>query len=121
MWREIKFSVLLILTISLTEASGYSQHNSTFLSPDDDPLSQIPVNFESNFPFRASRSQLQSHVKDILMPLMPYIQSAANSDKRIQRRQDRQLQLNNNNYAVQLFQYRYPYIAAAQIGPYTFS
>lgn len=119
MLREIEVSVLLLITIFLANASGYHQSNSTFLTPDDDPFSEIPVNFESNFPLRASRSQLQKHVHDILMPLMPYIRSDINPDRRIQRRQD--TGLIPASYVVQLFQYRYDYISAAQIGPYTFS
>lgn len=115
-----KFIVLSILIVLLKGTFGYTQHNSTFLLPDDDPLAKIPVEFEANFPLRSSASELQKHVDAILNPLMPYIRADSNPDRRLAKRQTQQVQL-NNNYVVQLFQYAYTHIVAAQIGPFTFS
>lgn len=111
--------VLSILLVSLSRTFGnYTQHNSTFLSPEDDPLARIPVEFESNFPIRASAADLQKHVDNILNPLIPYIRAENSSDRRIAKRQAQQL---SNNYIIMLYQYAYSHIAAAQIGPFTFS
>lgn len=119
MLLNAKFIVLSILIVSLSRTTiifGY--HNSTFLSPEDDPLARIPVEFESNFPIRASASDLKKHVDTILNPLMPYIRAESNSDRRIAKRQTQQL---SNYYTIMLYQYAYSHIAAAQIGPFTFS
>lgn len=117
-----KFIVLSILIVSLSRthstSTDFCYHNSTFLSPEDDPLARIPVEFESNFPIRASASELKKHVNTILNPLMPYIRAECSLDRRIAKRQTQQL---SNNYTIILYQYAYSHIAAAQIGPFTFS
>lgn len=115
--KFIVLSALILVSLS-GETFGYTQHNSTFLTPTDDPLTRIPVEFETNFPIRASASDLQKHVNMVLNPLMPYIRAESNPDRRIAKRQTQQM---TNYYIIQLFQYAYSHIVAAQIGPFTFS
>lgn len=114
--------MLLLTTILFTvhsTSAGYS--NSTALtSLPDDSFHGMPVYFKSNLPIKSlhNKEHMRDHIQRILKPLTPYILS---EDVKLfaQRRQDGGA--NGPESVVQLEQYDLPFIAAAQIGAYTFS
>lgn len=124
MWCSLKFQMLLLTTLLFTvhKTSAVIYSNSTaLLNVPDDSFYGMPVYFKSNVPFKSfySKERMRDHIQRILKPLTPYIVS---DDVKLfaKRRQDGGIPQGPEN-VVQLEQYDLPFIAAAQIGTYTFS
>lgn len=120
MWCNSTFNMLLLTIVLFTSfncARAVIYSNSTALtSVPDDVFFGMPVYFKSNMPIKAlySKERMRDHINRILTPLAPFIM---NGNTRIaQRRQD-----GGDGTVVQLEQYDLPFIAAAQIGTYTFT
>lgn len=126
MWCNSKSFLLLLTTLLFTlhSTSAVAYSNSTALSvvPDDD-FYGMPVYYKSNTPIKQflSKSQMSKHIQEILEPLSPYILS---DDRRVavrNRRQDGGLGAPlPQPEIVQVEEYKFGFIAAAQIGDYTF-
>lgn len=129
MWCNLrdKFLVLLIVLLSLQLANACCSSNSTALIPlgADDVFFGMPVYYKSNMPIKKfySKSQMENHIQQILKPLSPFIMGRDSRNNRntraIQRRQD--TQVGTVPTIVELYEFKFPYIAAAQIGDYTFT
>lgn len=126
MWCNLKFQMLfltaLLFTVNKTCAVIYS-NSTALLTVPDDSFHGMPVYFKSNLPIKSlrTREQIRDHIQRILKPLTPFIIS---EDVKLyaQRRQDGGTRDSlRSETIVQLEQYDLPFIAAAQIGTYTFS
>lgn len=128
-WCNAKYFMLLMsTTIVLFTAVPQSQaviySNSTRLEPvPDDTFHGMPVYFKSNVMIRSlnNKDYMHEHIQRILQPLEQYILSEdvkLYGPKRRQRRQDGG---NPADSVVVVEQYDLPFIAAAQIGAYTFT
>lgn len=128
MWCDLKSFMLLLttllFTLQTTSAAEYSNSTALQVVPDDD-FYGMPVYYKSNTPIKQflSKSQMSKHIQDILEPLSPYILS---DDRRVAirtRRQDGGATLGQPTLQpeiVQVEEYKFGFIAAAQIGDYTF-
>lgn len=126
MWCNLRdrVFVLLIVLLSLQLANACCGSNSTALIPlgADDHFFGMPVYYKSNMPIKKfySKAQMENHIQQILKPLSPFIMGRNSRNSRaIQRRQD--TQIGTVPTIVELYEYKFPYIAAAQIGDYTFT
>lgn len=123
MWCNFKLDMLLLTTLLFTvhKTSALIYSNATALSfLPDDSFHGMPVYFKSNLPLKSlyNKERMREHIRRILKPLTPYILS---EDVKLyaQRRGDKGGY--DHETIVQLEQYDLPFIAAAQIGAYTFS
>lgn len=116
-------SMLLLTTllVTLQNVSALIYSNSTALMHvPDEQFYGMPVYFKSNYPAKHfySALQMKAHIHEILAPLTPYILS---SDTRVAQRRQDYGQINGVPTIIELHELKLPFIAAAQIGDYTFS
>lgn len=117
---------MLLLTTYLVACVHQSQaviySNSTGLEPiPDDTFCGMPVYFKSNIMIKSlnNKEHMHEHIQRILRPLAQYILSEDVKLYGPHRRQDGGG--GQTDSIVQVEQYDLPFIAAAQIGDYTFT
>lgn len=116
-------STTIVLLASLPQSQGVIYSNSTRLEPiPDDTFHGLPVYFKSNVMIKSlhSRNEMHDHIQRILRPLAQYILSEDVKLYGPQRRQDGGGGGQTDSVVV-VEQYDLPFIAAAQIGAYTFT
>ncbi|XP_031616370.1 uncharacterized protein LOC116336581 [Contarinia nasturtii] len=130
MWCNSKSIMLLLTTLlfTLKTVSALIPSNSTALArmQPDDIFYDMPVYYQSNTPIRQflSKQQMKRHIEEILKPLEKFI---VNEDRRIAVRRKRQdggqflPALLPPPTIVQVEEYKFGFIASAQIGDYNFS
>lgn len=120
-------TTLLFTLQRISAAAEYSNSTALSVVPDDD-FYGMPVFYKSNTPIKQflSKSQMSKHIQEILEPLSPFIVS---DDRRVSIRNRRQ---DGGAFVlgaplpppqpeiVQVEEYKFSFIAAAQIGDYTF-
>lgn len=115
-------STIIVLFTQLPQSQAVIYSNSTRLEPvPDDTFHGLPVYFKSNVMIRSlhNAEQMHEHIQQILRPLSKYILSEDVTLYGPQRRQDGGG--NGQDNVVVIEQYDLPFIAAAQIGAYTFT
>lgn len=121
MWQYLKWVVLTMVFI-LHRTSGCCTSNSTALIPfkADDHFFGMPVYYRSNMPIKRfySQAQLENRIHQILTPLSPFI---LGSETRSAMRRSASVHMDQMQTIVELYEYKYPHITAAQIGDYSFT
>lgn len=118
-------TTLLFTLQKISAVAEYSNSTALSVAPDDD-FYGMPVYYKSNTPIKKflSKSQMSKHIQEILEPLSPFIVS---DDRRVAIRNRRQ---DGGAFGlgaplpqpeiIQVEEYKFSFIAAAQIGDYTF-
>lgn len=118
-------STTTILLTILPQSQGVIYSNSTRLEPiPDDTFHGLPVYFKSNVMIKSlhNRGEMHEHIQRILRPLAQYILSEDVKLYGPQRRQDGGGGGGGQTESVVVVeQYDLPFIAAAQVGAYTFT
>lgn len=110
----------LLFTLQTTNAVEYYSNATALTTIPDDDFYGMPVFYRSNTPIKQflSKDQMRDHIQQILKPLSPFI---LNSERGVaERRQDGGVQFQLQPEIVQVEEYKFSFIAAAQIGDYTF-
>lgn len=129
MWSLKSFVLLLTTLVFTLNTISAAYSNSTALVPfrgsPDDYFFDMPVYYKSNTPIRQflNKDQMKQHIENILKPLEKFI---VNEDRRVAVRRKRQdggqflPALLPPPTIVQVEEYKFGFIASAQIGDYNF-